>query len=84
MPNITISTPNVTKTYSLDAAEVTRLLDYATARMEDGQSATTAQKEAWIAKRFFLLMRTDLAKYETLKAETTARATVTAIPVNES
>lgn len=84
MPNITISTPNVTKTYSLDAAQVTQLLDFATAKMENGQTATTAEKEAWIARRFFLLMRADLAKYETAKAEQTARAAVVSIPVVES
>ena len=81
MPNIVIQTPNVTKTFSLDAAQVTRLLDYAGDYLDP--AATALEKEQFIATQFFILMRDDLKRSEQAKAAKAARDAVAQLPVTE-
>lgn len=80
MATVTIQTPNVTKNYSLDAGQVQRLLDFAEHHI--GES-TTAQKEAWIAQHFMILMRDALFSYERAKAQSAAASGVSPIQVTE-
>lgn len=84
MATITIQTPNVTKNYSLDAAQVQRLLGYATATMTGGDTATTAEKEAWVARQFMILMRDAVERHELLDGYKTVRANNTKLPVTEA
>lgn len=81
MANITISSPNVTKNFQLDAAQVQRLLDHAAAYLDEG--ATNLEKEEWVVRRFFILMRDDLKAGEDARAANAAKAAVEKIPVTE-
>jgi len=81
MAQITIQSPNVTKNFSLDAGQVTRLLNYAGYALGDG--ATNLQKEEWVVRRFFVLMRDDLKRFEDQQGYKTVRETNTQLPVTE-
>lgn len=83
MATVTIQTPNVTKNYTLDAGQVQQLLDYAAATMTGGDTATTAEKEAWIAKQFMVLMRDAVERQELLSGYRTVRESNTKIPIVE-
>lgn len=83
MALITISSPNVTKNFQVDAGHVTRLLDYAGRVL--GPDATALQKEEWVVRRFFVLMRNDLEANENVSGYKTVRETNAAakLPVTE-
>lgn len=83
MAQITITSPNVTKNFQLDAAQVTRLLDYAGRVL--GPDATALEKETWVVRRFFTLMRDDLETNENVSGYKTVRETNAAakLPVTE-
>jgi len=81
MATITITSPNVTKSFSLDAAQVTRLLDYAGYAL--GPDATNLEKEEWVVRRFFVLMRDDLKTHEDQQGYKTVRETNAKLPVTE-
>lgn len=84
MATITIQTPNVTKNYTLNAGQVQQLLDYAAATMPSGDTATTADKEAWIAKQFMILMRDAVERHELLSGYRTVREGNTKLPIAEA
>lgn len=83
MANIVIQSPNVTKNFHLDAAQVTRLLDYAGRVL--GPDATALEKETWVVRRFFILMRNDLERNENASGYVTVKETNAAarLPVTE-
>lgn len=81
MAQITITSPNVTKNFQLDAAQVTRLLDYAGRVL--GPDATALQKEEWVVRRFFVLMRDDLETNEKAEGYKQVNANNQKIPITE-
>lgn len=82
MATIVIQTPNVTKTYTLNASQVQRLLAFADHHI--GPDSTTAEQEAWIARHFFTMMRDALYAFEDGVAIRTARNNVVPLDVVES
>lgn len=83
MANVTVTTPNVTKVFSYRAEDIQQMLDYAADSMENGQSATQIEKEAWLARQYQVLMRQAVWKHAYNKATKAAAASVSAIPVTE-
>lgn len=82
MATITISGPNITKSYTLSAGEVQRLLDYAANQL--GGTPTNAEAEAYIIRKFFILMREELYRFEKDTAAAAARASTAKIQLTES
>lgn len=80
MANVTITSPNGSTTFSVDASWVTRLLAYAAAV---DPALDAAGKEAWIRKRMFISLRNDLLQFERGRDSEIARLAVDEMPIVE-
>lgn len=81
MATIRIITPNTSKSYTLDAAQVQRLIDFATLNMEGGDTATQIQKEEWLAFTLFATFINRVDNWERRQKQAASVSTHTKIPV---
>lgn len=82
MANLSVTSPNGTTTFTIEASWVARLLDFAGDVL--GPDATSQEKEAWVRRRMFVELRNGLLEHERAKAKNAASDTVDAMPVVES
>lgn len=84
MANITITTPNTSKTYSLTAGETSDLMAFATAVMDGGLTATQIEKEQWLARELYAGLLRRASGWKRRKLRQDAVAGYTDIPVVEA
>lgn len=81
MANMTITTPGGSTTFDVPAEHVTTLLEMAAAHMEG--TPTQAEKEAWLRKQFFILMRNRIRVWKQNELRNAAAVGYTDMPITE-
>lgn len=81
MANMTITTPGGSTTFDIPAEWVTHLLAMAEDSLEG--TPTQAEKEAWLRKQFFLLMRKRVGQYRRQTLKAAALAGIQDMPITE-
>lgn len=80
MAQITVTSPNGSTTFSVDASWVARLLQYAA---DIDPALDAAGKEAWVRRQMFVAMRKNLLEHERQRAKSAAGLAVDAMPIVE-